>query len=324
MAENRALYAKHATSVEIGTPAELLATASGGKWVPTIVNPAPAGGRVALAFFYTHLLTWVVALALSCTVNFGAASFMGNGTNATGAYETAYGGTNAASTTTQTIGILGGIATVGGVGCLLVGAALFDVEAYGKTVWLNALVQFLTLFGSTATLYIFAEAGVAAHTVFFWLALFALLFQGFGQVMLYATSSSVPVTALPRIFVASLTASVQFISALAISSGDFVPTATDNQKIIAWMVPILTFVGMLIMVGARRMLGQPSSLVDRPFVRSLVILPFTASALLSVYKLSFVKSDAEPTSYMFALVGLLLNWMIMARVLEPSGDYFGA
>ena len=39
----------------------------------------------------------------------------------------------------------------------------------------------------------------------------------------------------------------------------------------------------------------------RPFLRSLYLTPFLLSGILSAYKLSFVKSDADPTSYVFAV-----------------------
>ena len=41
----------------------------------------------------------------------------------------------------------------------------------------------------------------------------------------------------------------------------------------------------------------------RPFLRSLYLTPFLLSGILSVYKLSFVKVDNDPTSYVFAVFG---------------------
>ncbi len=346
MPETRTLYAKASDHVvPIGGTAEakqFVNTALGMDWVPTVVNPSDGSrGLVDRALFWAHILVWVAALITSCISNFGVGMFMskndsyvpctsvgvpdncgGNGGTGEG-----YPGVWA-SPTTITIGILGGISSVIGVILLLGGAAWFDKDQYKQTVWLNALVQFFTLYGTVCTYYVFSEAGVNTETGFFTVSLLAVIFCSYAQILLYCTSAALDVLALPRAFIPSLTGSVQLVSALAISSGDFAPAATDAQKVVAWFVPILTLAALVIMVALRRLTRRESDSIsqlgDRPFLRSLVLAPFMGSAILSVYKLSFVKLDTNPTAYMFAFLGLLLNFVIVSVVFVPGGGSFAA
>lgn len=306
-ANSRVNYAIHpARNVEAGMDevAKLRKAATGGEWIPTVVNPSKEGGGMQLSLFYLHIGVWVMALILGGISNFGASAFLKKGDWSN---DTSYNATTDNSyytedptSTTVTIGILGGVFSILGVVALLGGAAWFNADEFREQVWLNVIIQFLTLYGTTATMYIFCEAGAKTDNGAFWLSLFAVIFQVYAQVLLYCTSATLDVMALPRAFIPSLTASVQFISALAISSGDFAPTATDAQKTIAWFVPFLTLGSVLIMVTIRRFTrnGQGvSELGEFPFLRSLVLLPFFVSGLMSVYKLSFVKNDtANPTS----------------------------
>ena len=329
--------------VKSGIPGEM------GDWVPTVVNPAEKGTPVDKVLFWTHLLVWVVALILTCITNFGASGFMSNSSNAsvdvngnpTGAYT--YDGYMGVTTTTTVIGILGGTASILGVLTLLGAAAWFDKDDFAGTgigLILNVLIQFLTLFGTSASFYIFSQSASMTSNGFYGLSMTAVIFMVYAQVLLYCTSSAIGVAALPRAFIPSLAASVQFISALAISSGDFAPAATTTQKTIAWLVPIFTVISLLMMFGLR-IATQPggflsrfptaaaagqlkiSNIKNRPFLRSLFLTPYLVSGILSVYKLSFVKLDPDPTSYVFAFFGMLLNFAIIGVVFNPSAELAG-
>lgn len=341
----RTLYAKHPANVEAGTDEvkRFGKTALGSDWVPTVVNPAKDGSTMALGLFWLHILTWVVAMGLGAAVDFGVGMFMskndsyiactsvgvpdncgGNGGTGDG-YDNVW-----ASPTTITIGILGGISTIVGVLFLLASAAWFNADEYKGQPWISTVTHFLTLYGTTCTFYIFCQAAANPESGFFWLTLFACLFQLYAQVLFYCTSASLNVLALPRAFIPSLSTSIQFVSALAISSGDFHSwsggVATDftaTQKTCAWLVPALSLGSLVVMLLVRRSTrseGGVSDLNDYPFYRSLVLMPFLLSGLLSAYKFSFVKIDPDPTAYIFALVGMLLQFVIISVVFVPSAD----
>jgi len=345
MKESHPLYA----TAPIAGTAEFIESASGGNWVPTVINPSKSGGTSNVAMFYGHITVWVVALVLSGVTNFGVSGWLPKthlmSVNSTyvacGEGETgdthgcggdilvagALGG--GASDTTTVIGILGGISSIVGVLLLLGGAATLDAEQFARSksgTILNVFIQIFTLFGTTSTLFVFSQAAIDTSSGFYWLALFATIFTVYAQVLLYCTSAALDVLALPRAFIPSLGASVQLISALAVSSGDFVPGATDAQKVVAWLIPILTFCSLAIMVALRisTRSGNTSNIGDRPFLRSLILTPFLTSGILSVYKLSFVRSDANPASYVFALFGALLNFTIISLIFSPSGDAYAA
>ena len=335
-ADQRRYYATHPTD---GPAQDLLATASGGDWVPTVVNPSKTGGSMELALFYLHLGVWVVALILSCVSNFGASGMFGYNSSWI-ACTNAAGDANAPdncggpagdypggiTTTTQTIGILGGVFSILGVGALLGGAAYFNAEQFREQVWLNAIIQFFTLYGTSASFFIFCQAASNTSTGIFYVSLFAVMFMLYAQVLLYCTSATLDVLALPRAFIPSLAASIQFISALSISGNEFKQANgnnfTNSQKFLAWMVPVLTIVSVVLMIGLRRWTRNAegvSELGERPFLRSLVLTPFLLSGTLSVYKMSFIGVQADAVAYMFALFGMMLNFAIISVVFVPSG-----
>ena len=165
-----------------------------------------------------------------------------------------YDGYLGVSSTTTVIGILGGVGSVLGVLVLLVSAAYFDAKEFagtGRGLIANVFIQFLTLYGTSASFFIFSQAATKTDSVFYVLSFIAVLLMLYAQVLLYCTSSAIGVAALPRAFIPSLAASVQFISALAISSGDFAPGATNAQKLMAWFVPALTLTATALMFGLR-------------------------------------------------------------------------
>jgi len=336
---NRQPYARHSTA-PVETPGELLNNANPYKgasdWVATVVNPATEGTAMQKGLFWIHILVWVISLALGSATNFGVVGLQAKVNDST----TCNGNNSNCFLTepdqaTITIGIIGGISTILGVIALLGGAALLDAEAFKKQVALNVVIQFLTLYGTSATFYVWTETAMKDQTGAFWLGLFACLFMLYSQVLLYCTSAKLKVMALPRAFLPCFAASVQLISAIVIQEGAWGPhsQAADGtwtyhhfeagQKTVAWLVPITMLVSVALMVGLRRMtrdaVTDVSELGEYPFLRSLVLFPFLLSSVLAVYKVSFLKSDANPTGFMFGMIGMLLNFAIVAVVFIPSG-----
>jgi len=338
----RALYAKHPEGAETGDMARaqrFAKTVLYQDWVPTVVNPTNDPGPMDRAKFYFHLVVWVVALALGATMNFMSKSAMEDKSavttescyDAVAADNTCYTGI---SDTTYTIAILSAVATILGVVFLLGGAAWFTAEEYRKTAWLNTLITFLTVYGMVGSLYIFMHAAAQPTQGFFWLSLFAVIFLSYAQILLYCTSAKLNVLMLPRAFLPSIGASVQFVSALAISSGDFKNTAgaefTDSQKLVAWLAPGFTFGALVVMIVLRRTTRVVEAgkgvkdIGDFPFLRSIVLSLFFTAAVLSVYKLSFMTVDNNDSSaYIFALAGALFNFVILSVVFVPGGDAYG-
>jgi hypothetical protein len=328
-------------------------------WTPTIVNPSTTGGMVEKLLFWFHLSVWVTALILSCVVNFAAPGFMSNGTNATGYSEpNSYHGI---SDTVRSIGIIGGTGSIVGVLVLLFAASYYTAEEFtGNPIFdengtrkpnpagqqgliVNVIIQIATLFGTTCTLFIFSQAAAATANGYYGLTMTAVIFLVYAQILLYCTSSAMAVRALKRAFIPSLAVAVQFVSAMAINSGDFYPGATTQQKTIAWVIPILTLIALLMMFTLRigtmpggflskYMTGEKpegassftvSNIKQRPFLRSLFLTPYLVSGILSVYQLSFVKGDSDPTSYTFAFFGMMLNFVIIGIVFNPSDEVAG-
>lgn len=170
------------------------------------------------------------------------------------------------------------------------------------------------------------------------LGMFASLFVMFSAMLLYAHACNVGedqekrIMALPRTLICSVGYSIQLISAIAISSGDFVPEATKVQREIAWAVPFMILACLLIMGGLRVFAEQEkkagggditTAVKEKPLLRSVLLFLFAGSAYLAAYKLSFVKSDADPVSFMFAIVGAFTNFIILAVAFTPDGNVSG-
>lgn len=235
------------------------------------------------------------------------------------------------TTTTYTIAILGGAATISGVVALLVGAAVFDADSFKTQIWLNVSIQFLTLFGTFSTVYVFSRAAMETSTAAYYLGLFAVLFCSYAQTLLYCTSATLDVMALPRAFLPCAALSLQLISAIAIQGDEFHSHMdhpfTDAQKAVSWALPSTLGAAILFMIAFRRYTrdeNEISQLGDYPFLRSLVLFPFLIAAALSTYKLSFLKQDDDPISYMFGLAGMLLTYAIVTIVFVPSGMSSGS
>lgn len=329
-------YVQYPGTMETGDRAQagrFAKTVVGLEWVPTVVNPSMEQGLMEYIKFYWHLFVWVVSIVLGGVTNFMAKEAMKSDDGCTGA--SCYQGI---TETTYIISISSGVASIVGVLLLLGGAAWLSAEEYRETAWLNALITLCTVYGCVGSYYIFSFYAVFTDTVWFGLSLGTVIFQSYAQVLLYATSSKLDVLMLPRAFLPSIGASIQFISAVAITSNDFKSgTFTDTtettyaeftyaQKTIAWLVPAFTFGALVIMVILRKLTrtDEGGDIGSFPFLRSFVLAPFTAAGILSVYKLGFMTVDNDhQTAYIFSLLGALFNVMIIAVVFVPGADAFG-
>tara|TARA_Y100000591_G_C21802441_1_gene682865 strand:+ start:436 stop:1536 length:1101 start_codon:yes stop_codon:yes gene_type:complete len=349
------MLAPNAMSTDM-TPGELWKVGTGTKsdWVATIVNPSANGGTTQQVLFWFHILVWVVALGLSCTVNFGAVFFIGEHvdpyvdrpaappsspvpTSESGEappsppppdFTGGLSGHNA-----MAIGILGGVSSILGVLVLLYCAAMLDTEEYKTKPLLNAVLQLLTLFGSVASVFIFAEASRNSGTAIFWVALFGVLFLGYAQVLLYCTSAALGVPKLEKAFIPALAFSVQLILALAISDGTFRCVHTDHihghgtdfgnlsyenctewQIASAWIAPGTTVLALALFVLRSE---KPSAMLNAyiektsTFYKSLFLFLLLSGGVLSIYILSFVQPAFSPTAYMFALSAMLTQFAII-------------
>ena len=331
------MYSRHSEAAETGDMAQaqrFAKTVLASDWVPTVVNPVTTPGSMDRGKFYFHIGVWVIALALNCTMNFWSKSAMEDKTADGLADQCTSDCYKGMSDTAYIIAILSAVSTITGASALLASAAWLTAEEYRSKAWLNTCITFLTAFGMVTGYYTFMAAAKQTGQGFFWVSLVAVSFQTYAQVLLYCTSATLNVLMLPRSFLPSIGASVQFVSALAISSGDFKSTGgnefTTAQKTIAWLVPGFTLFSLLLMIFLRRstrFIEDGKGVQDIgnfPFLRSFVLTPFLTAGVLSVYKLSFMTVDNEdPAAYVFALIGTLFNFVIISVVFVPGGDAFG-
>lgn len=336
-------------------------TALGQDWVPTVVNPATTGGREQLLLFWVHLVVWVVALALSATANIGtfAETFMGNSTNATwvagldcaGAADAAAAGAlgcggskylngygEGVGSGTKTIGLFGGLSSIVGVLFLVFASAYYTAREYRDAIWINIVVHLFTLYGTVASFYIFCTAAADTGETVFYISCIGALFMLYAQVLLYCTSATLEggVTGLPRAFVPCFALSLQIVSYIAINGGDFKcydhsgvsaggVECTNAQKSLSLLVPLFCFLAILMMIAIRFLVftGLETTLGKRPFLRSLIIMPFLASGLLSVFKIAITVHWSNPVAFMFTFTGMLLQFGIIGIVFVPDAALSG-
>lgn len=344
-------YAKYPQGGAVGEFADgkkLVSNLTAMDWTPTIVNPLkPATSGVVFCLETTglawlHILMWAVAVIFSAAVNFRIDLYMPNATNASGHVDASNPYGEGASDSTQVIGFIGGISSIVGV-LLLVGAAAFvKAKEYNSSPFLNFLIQLLTSLGTVTTFYTFCLASQNVESIEWWFTLIGVIAGSWAQVTLYATSSMIDVEMMPRAFVPSLAVSVQFISAVAITGDQFMCSftggtyekCTASQKFIAILVPIFTAVGALLMFGIRKILTNmagpenqrsndfTTDLKNRPFLRSLILLFYFVGAILAVYKVAMMQAGWDPVAYMFTVLGMLLNFVIVGIVFVPGAEKF--
>ena len=328
---NRQFYAKHPQGKDVAGQADVEnfaknAVAQG--WTPTVVNPVEGGNCLkTTGLFWLHILGWVIALLFSALVNFRVSHYMTNATNASGWVDTSNPYGEGATSTTEWIGILGGISTIVGVLVLVGAAAGIKKDEYKTMPKLNLLIQVLTSYGLVASFYIFCHASTNFEGEEWWLSLFGIVAGTWAQMTLYATSVMINVELMQKAFLPSIALSVQFITALAISGDEFkcAPTGSayancnDEQKFLGFLVPILTVLGLFFQYGAEEA-WNADNLKEKPFMRSLVLLVYFVGAIVSIYLVAMVAAGWDSIAIMFALVGMLFNFQIVDRIFTVKKD----
>jgi len=330
----RALNAYSSRNAPVGEDASQFAQFAGSaaccprfmSWTPTVVNPATEGTMLDRAMFWVHILSWVFGLVFSATAGF---STLSDGTGLWEGYAPALDGM-------KVIGISGTISTLFGVVGILAVCSCYDSQEYSQMIRANTAIQFFTLYGTSSAFYIFGVAASKTDTAVYFFSLFGLIFLVYAQVLLYCTSAALGVRALPRSFIPTMAGSVQLVSAIAISTNDFRPSLSpefsNEQKFVAWAIPILTILAVSLMIFLRQFTRETklvksgasiSELHEYPFLRSVVLMPFVVSGILSVYKMSFIAVGSNSVAYIFAFFGMLLNFSIITVVFIPNGGAFG-
>jgi len=241
------------------------------------------------------------------------------------------------SETTVNIGITGatftliGVALVLAVGGMVANSDMQDMLGPRTMGILMFLIQFFTTFGMVCGFYIFSQAAQDPdHCSGYTTSVFGVAFMLLAQLVLYANIACFNKSSLPRNLLPAAVLSVQIVSYFAIVSQDFAPEATESQKLAALLSPLSTALA-LIMLMVLRMPGQMSmnpqsnkllqseysradntkETVQQPLRRALVMFVFTVTGMLSVYKLSFVASYPDSTSYLFALSDAVLTLLTL-------------
>lgn len=305
-------------------------------WVRTVVNPAETGSRMASIMFWFHLLVWVTALALTSIMNFGvqAKAWSRGGSTPGGDWDSE----------TREIALYAGLSGVFAVVGILVSSAFYDLEAYKKSMGTNTLITFLMNYSLVGSFFIFAkEASWNDNSTLFYIGLFGVLAHAYAVVLFYSCSAALDTLALPRAFLPTFAIAVQTINYMQINDGKFhcrfaeatadavatdsdidAPAAcTDQQKFLALLVPVLTLVAVALMIFGRKMLRDAaeggSQMKDSPFVRSIILLLFLASGILSIYKYAFLAGNiTDNVARMYAMFGLLLQFAIIGVVFVPT------
>jgi hypothetical protein len=305
-------------------------------WVRTVVNPSETGSRMASLVFWFHLLVWVVAIALTSIQNFGIQSKAWSRGGSTPGGDWASG--------TREIALYTGLAGVFAVVGILVSSAFYDLEAYKKSTGTNTAITFLMNYSLVGSFFLFAkEASWNDNSTLFYIGLFGVLAHAYAVVLFYSCSAALDTLALPRAFIPTLAISVQTINYMEINDGNFhcryaeatadaVTTdsnidapvdCTDQQKFLALLVPVLTVVAVALMIFGRKMLRDASEggsqMKDSPVVRSVILLLFLASGILSIYKYAYLAGNiTDNVARMYAMFGLLLQFAIIAIVFVPT------
>lgn len=301
-------------------------------WVRTVVNPSETGSRMASLMFWFHLLVWVGAIGFTGLVNFGIQAKTWTLDGADWPSET------------REIALYSGLCGVFAVVGILASSAFYDLEAYKKSMGTNTVITFLMNYSLVGSFFLWAKAAASNDSNgLFTIGLVGVLLHTYAVVLFYSCSAALDTLALPRAFLPTLAISVQIINYMQINDGKFhcryaeatadaVATDSDidaptgcnsNQKTLALMIPLLTLGAVVLMIFGRKMLRDAaeggSQMKDSPFIRSLILLLFLASGILSIYKYAFLAANiVDNIARMFAMFGLLLQFAIIAVVFVPT------
>ena len=301
-------------------------------WVRTVVWPAEKGSRMASLMFWFHLIVWIGAIAFTGLINFGIQAKTWTLDGADWPSET------------REIALYSGLSGVFAVVGILVSSAFYDLEAYKKSVGTNTIITFLMNYSLVGSFFLWAKAAASNDSNdLFTLGLIGVLLHTYAVVLFYSCSAALDTLALPRAFLPTLAISVQMINYMQINDDQFhcrYPEATDdtvttdsdinaptgcnsNQKTLALLIPILTLTAVAIMIFGRKMLRNASEggsqMKDAPLIRSIILLLFLVTGILSIYKYAFLAANIiDNIARMFAMFGLLLQFAIIGVVFVPT------
>ena len=163
-----------------------------------------------------------------------------------------------------------------------------------------------------------------------------MLCHAYAVVLFYSCSAALDTLALPRAFLPTSPSPCRSINYMQINDGKFhcryaeatadavatdsdidAPPRAPTRKVARAARSRSSRSGGGLMIFGRKMLRDAaeggSQMKDSPFVRSLILLLFLASGILSIYKYAFLAANiTDNVARMFAMFGLLLQFAIIA------------
>jgi len=312
---------------------------SGDERPATIINAVKTTSNTEFAIRTgLHVGLWLVVIAFQCIMGFNSKNFLDGcllrtesaGDTAEDTAHANYTSDHATrivhsdpSESTVNIGITGATFTLIGVALVLAVGGYVPNDQMRNMLGrlmptLLFAIQFFTTFGTVSGFYIFSQAAQDPESCGgYTTSVFGVAFMLLAQLVLYSNIACINKHSLPRNLLPAAVLSVQIVSYFAIMSEDFAPRATDSQKLAALLSPISTAVAILVLM-VLQMPGYGYSPLDdgteskkQPLRRAFVLFVFTVTGMLSVYKLSFVASYPDSTSYLFALTDAVLTTLTL-------------
>jgi hypothetical protein len=299
---------------EANLQAGLAGTFSGYQWVDTIINATKSSApnfnlMREKTVWWLHVLLWVIATGMSSWAGFGANGMLsesenvstvpaGDGSAPSGQPSPPHAppppaepsGMATFSDTSNMIGIFGGTCAIIAVCSILFSAAMYDTSQYQSKWFLTALIQLTSSYSTIAMFYILTIASKDAGSLLFWVSLIALIVDLMAMSFMYSMLSKIEASFLARLTIGAFTISVQFIAALAMSSGDFHAAANTEQKVLAFMAPLASAIALTLVVLLRKLVVD---LIEYPIYRSTVLFFYAGAAALSLYYLSHARHDTH-------------------------------
>lgn len=219
-----------------------------------------------------HLSCWTVALVITTICNPAVKAHLDNNSNNASATP---GSPPHHDLVISDISVAIGIASTTcswlGVLLILYTATFWDVGGNYAWEWSHGLpvIFFFTVFGTISSLYIFCIGAQDPSHWFFWLSLVGTSVMLFAQLLLFSSCQQLNLTHQVGTFCISCVVSIQLITAMAISGGDFeqrigihgitgisgttsVGVFTGEQEAVAWISPMLTLLAFGVLYAGRQ------------------------------------------------------------------------